>query len=127
MRIQSPFMYVRSHRKINAYSLNPGPVFTNMIQKEDTAAGFKVSGGGPGVIDEDGTPNTEKYDWKTLQEGAATTLVAAFDPILSNKPVAYLDDCKVATETVAPHSSDPANASLLLTVTEKVIGQSFEF
>ncbi|KAJ6555026.1 hypothetical protein DFH09DRAFT_1365978 [Mycena vulgaris] len=111
----------RSHGKIIAYSLNPGLVETNGIREENKDA-FKAYG----ILDADGRPNP-KFPWKTIPEGAATTVVAAFDPSLSDKPGAYLDDCKDASDKIAPHSSDPANASKLWAVTEKVLGQSFEF
>jgi hypothetical protein len=33
----------------------------------------------------------------------------------------------VATESVAPHSSDPVVAEKLWAVTEKIVGEDFEF
>ncbi|KAJ7480656.1 hypothetical protein FB451DRAFT_1556231 [Mycena latifolia] len=113
----------RSHGKINSYSLNPGTVFTNIHRKEESREAFQ----GLGVLDADGNPDSTVFTWKTIPESAATTVTAAFDPSLSDKPGAYLDDCQVANDKVAPHSSDLANASRLWEVTEKVIGQSFEF
>ncbi|KAJ7495119.1 hypothetical protein FB451DRAFT_1477649 [Mycena latifolia] len=80
-----------------------------------------------GVLDAKGRPDTTVYQWKSIPEGAATTVVAAFDPSLSDKPGAYLDDCKDATDKIAPHSSDPASVARLWEVTEKLVGQSFEF
>ncbi|KAJ7480657.1 NAD-P-binding protein [Mycena latifolia] len=113
----------RSRGRINAYSLNPGLIFTNITQKDSSREGFQAHG----VLDADGNPDSTVFAWKTIPEGAATTVAAAFDPSLSDKPGAYLDDCQVANDKVAPHSSNPANASRLWEVTEKVIGQSFEF
>ncbi|KAJ7480751.1 NAD-P-binding protein [Mycena latifolia] len=114
----------RSRGKINAYSLHPGLIYTNIVanHNEETIADFKAYG----LFDENGQRN-KNYPWKTIPEGAATTVAAAFDPSLSDKPGAYLVDCKDASETIAPHSSDPANAARLWAVTEKVIGQAFEF
>ncbi|KAJ7480659.1 NAD-P-binding protein [Mycena latifolia] len=112
----------RSRGKINSYSLNPG-FYTNALQKEQSAEAFE----GSGVLDAEGRPDSTIYTWKTIPEGAATTIVAAIDPSLSDKPGAYLDDCQVANDSVAPHSSNLANASRLWEVTEKAIGQSFEF
>jgi hypothetical protein len=45
----------------------------------------------------------------------------------TDKAGAYLDDCAVATESVSPHSSDPANAEKLWVITEKIIGEKFTF
>ncbi|KAJ7495096.1 NAD-P-binding protein [Mycena latifolia] len=113
----------RSRGKINAYSLHPGLIYTNGIQKPDGLEALKAYG----VLDAEGRPDTTVYQWKSIPEGAATTVVAAFDPSLSDKPGAYLDDCKDATDKIAPHSSDPANAARLWEATEKVVGQSFKF
>ncbi|KAJ7757635.1 hypothetical protein B0H16DRAFT_1537292 [Mycena metata] len=109
--------------KINSYSVSPGAIFTNINQKEESLADFK----GAGMLKEDGTPNEAAFTWKTIPEGAATTTIAAFDPALDSVPGAYLDDSVVANEKVAPHSSDPATAAKLWTVTEKIVGETFTF
>ncbi|KAF7365618.1 Short-chain dehydrogenase/reductase family protein [Mycena venus] len=111
----------RSKGQINSYSLNPGAIFTNIMQKgEATAAMQKM-----GVLDADGQPSSEIF--KTIPQGASTTLVAAFDPTLNDKPGAYLDDCVVFNEPIPPGSSDRANAEKLWTVTEEIIGETFTF
>ncbi|KAJ6579985.1 NAD-P-binding protein [Mycena vulgaris] len=112
----------RSHGKLNGYSLHPGTIETNIHHKPESEDAFKAYG----VLDADGRPNPN-FPRKTIPQGAATTVVAAFDPSLSDKPGAYLDDCKDASDKIAPHSSDPVNASELWAATEKLIGQSFEF
>ncbi|KAJ7933090.1 hypothetical protein B0H13DRAFT_2307047 [Mycena leptocephala] len=113
----------RSKGKINAYSLHPGGIFTNVHQKEDSIRVLQ----GMGVLLPDGKPNPELGQWKTIPQGAATTVAAAFDPRLNDKPGAYLDNSAVANDKVAPHSSDPANAEKLWNVTEKIIGETFTF
>ncbi|KAJ7505914.1 NAD-P-binding protein [Mycena galericulata] len=116
----------RSHGKINAYSLCPGLIYTNINKSDDAdvIAAFAEHG----ILDENGAPSDKMgVPWKTIPQGAATTIVAAFDPSLSDKPGSYLDDCQLAPEKVAPHSSDPANTSKLWAATEKIVGQSFEF
>ncbi|KAJ7904832.1 hypothetical protein B0H13DRAFT_2510585 [Mycena leptocephala] len=62
-----------------------------------------------------------------LKANLHSTVVAAFDPTLNNIAGAYLVDCVVANEDIAPHSSDPVNAEKLWTVTEKIIGETFTF
>ncbi|KAJ7463622.1 NAD-P-binding protein [Mycena latifolia] len=113
----------RSKGALNTYSLHPGVIFTNMAQKEESVAELQALG----MLGPDGLPNRSKFEWKTIPQGAATTVAAAFDPRLNDKPGAYLEDCAVATESVAPHSSDPANAEKLWTVTEEIIGETFIF
>lgn len=55
--------------KKQIYFLNLDP------EKMDTAIGFNV--------DENG--NAKDFEWKTLQQGVSTYLVAAFDPTLVGK------------------------------------------
>ncbi|KAJ6595023.1 NAD-P-binding protein [Mycena vulgaris] len=113
----------RAKGALNAYSLHPGIIFTNMTQKEQSVAELQSLG----MLGPDGLPNREKFEWKTIAQGAATTVAAAFDPRLNDKSGAYLNDCSVATDSVAAHSSDPANAERLWTITEKIIGETFVF
>jgi len=93
----------RSKGKINAFSLHPGLIWTNITQREEVIPDMQAYG----VVGPDGKPNTKDHKWKTIPQGAATTVVAAFDPRLNDKPGTYLDDGVPASETVAPHSSDP--------------------
>ncbi|KAJ6584413.1 hypothetical protein B0H19DRAFT_1104943 [Mycena capillaripes] len=115
----------RSKGQINAYSLHPGVIYTNNMQKlkEETDPELQKIG----LFDAEGQPSSEKYPWKTLPQGAATTVVAALDPSLDDKPGAYLSDCIVANQDVAAHSSDPANAEKLWNLTEMIIGETFVF
>ncbi|KAJ7446954.1 hypothetical protein FB451DRAFT_1290907, partial [Mycena latifolia] len=93
----------RSSGRIKAYSLDPGAVYTNIMQTPDAVASLKKLG----ALDAEGKPNTEKVPFKTIPQGAATTVVAAFDPRLNDVPGVYLSDCIVAEEQVAPHCTDP--------------------
>ncbi|KAJ7472932.1 hypothetical protein B0H11DRAFT_1344894 [Mycena galericulata] len=111
----------RAGGKINAYSLHPGIIYTNINQSEESIPVMQALG----ILGSDGLPNKEKFQWKTIPEGAATTVAAAFDPRISNQSGAYLNDSKVANELVAPHTSDPANAERLWTETEKIICEKF--
>ncbi|KAF7336959.1 Short-chain dehydrogenase/reductase family protein [Mycena venus] len=113
----------RSKGAINAYSLHPGIIFTNINQKEEAIPAMQAFD----ILGRDGLPNEEKFQWKTIPQGAATTVAAAFDPRISDKPGSYLDDSKIANEAVASHSSDPVIAERLWTVTEKIIGEKFTF
>ncbi|KAJ7028297.1 hypothetical protein C8F04DRAFT_1119557 [Mycena alexandri] len=113
----------RSQGKINAYSLHPGTIFTNIQQKEETRADFVQFG----LVHPDGSPNTDKFAWKTIPQGAATTVAAAFDPELDATPGAYLVDCVEANDQRVAHSADAATAAKLWTVTEGIIGEEFTF
>ncbi|KAJ6527183.1 NAD-P-binding protein, partial [Mycena capillaripes] len=93
----------RSGGKVKAYSLHPGAIFTNINQKEETKEEMIALG----FLKSDGQPNTDKVTWKSIPEGAATTVAAAFDPRLEDKPGSYLVDSVEANDKIAPHSSDP--------------------
>ncbi|KAJ7438024.1 hypothetical protein B0H11DRAFT_2254959 [Mycena galericulata] len=112
----------RSKGKINAYSLHPGAIFTNIVQKEESKPFLQDAG----IITAEGLPNTDKIEWKSIPEGAATTVAAAFDPRLDAKPGAYLSDGMEANSEIAPHCTEE-NAVKLWTATEELIGETFEF
>ncbi|KAF7317166.1 NAD(P)-binding protein [Mycena chlorophos] len=109
----------RSHGKINAYSLHPGTIFTNIFTKGD---GPRI-GKGAGMLDATGQPSPAFGGWKSIPQGASTILVAAFDPRLGDSPGAYLNDCAISTK----HVGHEAEAATLWTTTEEIIGEKFEF
>ncbi|KAJ7231861.1 NAD-P-binding protein [Mycena haematopus] len=113
----------RAGGKLNAYSLHPGAIFTNIMQKEETKGDFIAMG----VLSAEGLPVKNQWEWKTIPQGAATTVAAAFDTRLDEKPGAYLSDCVEANEQVAPHSSDPERAAKLWTITEQIVSEKFVF
>ncbi|KAJ7074560.1 hypothetical protein C8F01DRAFT_1242789 [Mycena amicta] len=115
----------RAKGLLHAYSLHPGMIPTNGLDKEALKPLFHSLG----VITEDGKPKENNFSpWKTLPQGAATTVVAAFDPRLDDKAGVYLIDCTVAPEDkVSPHAIDPANAEKLWNLTEEILGEKFDF
>jgi len=63
--------------------------------------------------------------WKDLDQGSATTLVAALDPKLNEDVDAiYLSDCQVARP--AAHASDLQAAERLWRLSEEIVGQKFD-
>ncbi|KAJ7491440.1 hypothetical protein B0H11DRAFT_2009078 [Mycena galericulata] len=118
----------RSNGKINAYSLHPGAIFTNVHQREESKAFLQEAG----HLTAEGRPNTDNMEWKSIPEGAATyvqplyclthrsqttsTVAAAFDPRLDAKPGAYLSDGMEANSEIAPHCTEE-NAAKLWTAT----------
>ncbi|KAJ7351427.1 hypothetical protein DFH08DRAFT_776032 [Mycena albidolilacea] len=113
----------RSKGAIKAYSLHPGVMHTNMSQKKESIPNLQAMG----LLGPDGKPNTATMQWKSLAQGGATTVTAAFDPRISDHPGSYLQDSVIANEAVAAPSSDPANAEKLWDVTEEIIGENFTF
>ncbi|KAF8202069.1 hypothetical protein K438DRAFT_1671159 [Mycena galopus ATCC 62051] len=110
----------RGGGKIKAYSLAPGPIVTNFVTNPEAKATLVASG----VIFEDGTPNPDK-PWKTIPQGAAVIVTAAFDPSLDDKSGSYIENCNENNKAVAPHASDPVQAEKLWTLSERLVGVKF--
>ena len=82
-----------------------------------------------GWIDVDG--NDLRTDWKTPQQGAATTIWAAIAPELHGVGGRYLEDCAIATPLshpqqplrgrYHPYALDPDNADRLWALSERLI------
>nr|GAT51494.1 short-chain dehydrogenase/reductase family protein [Mycena chlorophos] len=117
----------RAAGKVNAYSLHPGVIFTNVFMRMKETNSFPAEMSTIGIVNEQGDPVSDKFPWKSIEEGAASTVAAAFDPRLDATPGAYIDDCNVAMEEIAPHTADPSKAARLWSLTEEMIGEKFEF
>ncbi len=110
-------------------------LFSVSLQQRLQSLGIRSLAVHPGVINtellrhmsrEDGQATLERLakSWKTLEQGASTTLVAALDPGLwSTKERVYMSDCQFAD--VKAWASDPVAASKLWAMSEKLVGQEF--
>ncbi|KAJ7756604.1 hypothetical protein B0H16DRAFT_687474 [Mycena metata] len=113
----------RSTGRINAYSVHPGVIYTNILQKEESLTDLQAYD----ILGPDGKPNTEKFEWKTIPQGAASTVAAAFDTRFNGIPGAYISDSNEANKDIAPHSCDADSAERLWSMTEETIGEEFAF
>lgn len=119
--------------QLTAISLHPGGIQTNLMNHLTVADMPALSD----MLEADGS---SKSSWKTPSQGAATSLVAAFDPKLKEVNGTYLVDCQIAPvkETgpspgksmaeltfVAPYSLDPIRAERLWHMTEDIVGEKF--
>ncbi|KAJ7694841.1 NAD-P-binding protein [Mycena rosella] len=112
----------RAGGRIHAYSLSPGAVMTDFLEGAEAQQVLRVAG----FITEDGKPNlNSKFPWRTLPQGAATIVVAAFDPSLNDKNGCYLTQCAENNKAVAPHTADPAMAEKLWTLSERLVDVKF--
>ncbi|KAJ6453147.1 hypothetical protein C8R45DRAFT_1193206 [Mycena sanguinolenta] len=111
----------RAKGKINVYSLHPGAIMTNSTKQED----MKTALIGVGLLTPEGLPDEKFATWKTLGQGAATTVAAAFDTRLEAKSGTYLVDSVEANDKIAPHCSDPETAAKLWKITEEIVGEKF--
>ncbi|QKX59071.1 uncharacterized protein TRUGW13939_06201 [Talaromyces rugulosus] len=80
-------------------------------------------------LDEEGNSILAKTGtyWKSEDEGAATMLVAAFDPLLNDLPGPgefYLSDCQF--KEPAPWAKDTDAADRLYQLSEKLLGRKFD-
>lgn len=110
--------------RLTANAVMPGGIRTGLMrhlsQDEFRARGW---------IDADG--NDLRADWKTVQQGAATTIWAAIAPELQGLSGNYLEDCAIATPLLEPdqplrghyhpYALDPDNAQRLWTLSEHLI------
>lgn len=121
-------------RGVQAVALHPGGIRTNLgryLCKED------MKGMIGRFFNDDGSMREDSgWEFKTLEQGASTTIVAAFDPALRGGE--YLHDCQVAPIVaaardmaelmkggVAEHAIDEESAERLWALTEKMVGESF--
>ena len=84
---------------ILALSVHPGSIETELSRSLDEQSKADMLNTAP------------RHLWKSLDAGAATTLVAAFDPALAQLDVGgdvlgYLADCQLADGLAAPHVKD---------------------
>lgn len=112
-----------------ALSLHPGGIHTP-LQRYFTDKEYEFYRNLIGAYNEDNTPNIGSGIWKTIEQGASTTLVAAFDPAKAMLNGAYLYDCQlrdtseVQLEKVKPYAMDKNAAKRLWIMTEEMIDQT---
>lgn len=107
----------RGEEGIIALSVHPGTIKTELSRSLDEDAIKTIDNTAPAG------------QWKTLDQGAATTIVAAFDPKLSELDVGvgvvgYMSDCQLGDQFVAEHAKDPENAYMLFQDSERMLGVS---
>ncbi|RPD54310.1 short-chain dehydrogenase [Lentinus tigrinus ALCF2SS1-7] len=110
---------------LTAFSLHPGVIMTNLGRSavEDDFADLQALDKSMGH-----KQGTEGFKWKTLSQGTATHVVAAFDPKLAEHNGAYLQDCQRAPEEdTKPHVLDKSSAARLWKLSEQLVGQSFDY
>jgi NAD(P)-dependent dehydrogenase (short-subunit alcohol dehydrogenase family) len=109
-------------RGVTAHAVHPGGVFTGLMKH--------VTGDVAAVLSQRYKFDTSKVQVKTVPQGAATSVWAATEPDLRNRPALYLHDCGVAEVLDAPvythgvmrYALDGDNAASLWRAAEKLIG-----
>ncbi|CAK7229089.1 hypothetical protein SCUCBS95973_007101 [Sporothrix curviconia] len=101
--------------RIAAFSVHPGTIETELSRSLDQEGQETIAKTAPHGL------------WKTQDQGAATTLVAALDPKLGAADVAggatlgYLSDCQLRDDMVAAHAQGADTAKRLWEETEKLL------
>jgi NAD(P)-dependent dehydrogenase (short-subunit alcohol dehydrogenase family) len=115
-------------RGVHAWAVHPGMIMTDLgrhLTKDDLAmiqsmsessaeAASTSAGGGRGSLPA----------FKTIPQGAATSVWAATAPELEGRGGGYLADCTDAT-TPNPWAVDPIAAQRLWAMSEKLVGETF--
>ncbi|KAK9482215.1 hypothetical protein V1527DRAFT_477090 [Lipomyces starkeyi] len=104
-------------KEIACIALHPGSILSELIRYTDMQLLLNARSRAEKI------PNYERTDRKSLQQGCATTLVAALDPELQDKTGTYLSDCQV--NIPAAHADDAEVAEKLWNLSEEIVGQKF--
>jgi NAD(P)-dependent dehydrogenase (short-subunit alcohol dehydrogenase family) len=123
---------------IRAYSLHPGAIAATDLGREISEDALRALG----IYDEEGNFRHDPYNgYKTLEEGASTTIWCATSPQLANIGGVYCEDTEVApldtewkgynpekfvmTKGVTPEAVNAENAQQLWTLSEGLTGTKF--
>ena len=93
------------YRGVTANAVHPGGIMTNLQRHMDPELPRKM-----GWVDEDGRPNPA---FKTVEQGAATTVWAAVGAELEGVGGLYLEDCQEAVVTEDPNAMSGVRAYAL--------------
>ncbi|PVH85520.1 NAD(P)-binding protein [Cadophora sp. DSE1049] len=96
-------------RGVGSWAVSPGNIMTNLVRGADEQM-LK------GMLS--GVPDSE---WKTVDQGAATLVVAGFDPKLDVSDGVYLHDCQM--KRPSKWATDPVVAERLWDVSEELVGE----
>lgn len=111
-----------------AFSLHPGAIFTPLqrhLPKEEQVA--------MGWLDPDGTPSEmAQANFKTPDQGCATTLWCATSPRLAGRSGVYCEDCDISGPVdempgwagVADHAADDDSAERLWAISETMLAEA---
>ena len=112
-------------RGVRAFAVHPGAIMTNLGRHIDQSDLVTLS---------ERTASGGKMEFKTLQQGAATTVWAASSPHLSGRGGIYLEDAQIAPAAVEgkdigveSYAVNPALAERLWLLSEELVGQSFDY
>jgi len=107
---------------VRAFAVHPGAIATELGRHMDEDDMARIAASFPGG----------KFAFKTVPQGAATSVWAATAPELAGRGGLYLEDCQVAEAATAdssggvqPWAVDPAAAERLWLLSEQWVGETF--
>jgi NAD(P)-dependent dehydrogenase (short-subunit alcohol dehydrogenase family) len=115
-----------NNKGLLAYSLHPGSINTNLqrhINREKEMSELMLDYEGNNVLTEHWVKTFASR--KTLGEGAATTIVAAFDPSIKSQSGLFLHNAQIDNDAVKSYAVDDTNAKKLWDVSEGLVGEKF--
>ena len=125
------------NKGISVFAVHPGAIPTELGRHltEDDIKALMSSQSLGGDKKESGGTSRGKLLFKTIPQGAATTVWATVTPELNGKGGLYLEDCGIAEEVsigVADHgyfawALEPQSAEKLWAASEVIVGQSFDY
>lgn len=118
---------------VRAFSLHPGAIITDLVRHltDDDFKAFGITRHSDGSMD---VSAESQRTFKTVEQGAATSVWCATGPQLSGMGGVYCEDCDIAAEVpeghqgptgVWPWACDPQAAEQLWALSEKLTGCSF--
>jgi NAD(P)-dependent dehydrogenase (short-subunit alcohol dehydrogenase family) len=117
-------------KNLKAYPINPGVVLSNLAGHLD----FEKDFADMRVLDQTlGNPHAwwTSFNIVSADEGASTYVYAAFAPEIADKNGAYLTECRIADpwkgDTLKPWATDLVEAERLWKLSEKLVGQEYNY
>ncbi|KAI9730263.1 MAG: hypothetical protein M1834_006027 [Cirrosporium novae-zelandiae] len=110
------------HKNIRSFGIDPGAVAGTNLNRDIPMEELKARG----WWGEDGKPNTKIIPFRSVEQGAANYIVAAFDPSIADQSGKCIAACAI-DDTAAPHALDKDNAEKLWSLSEKIVGQEFRY
>jgi NAD(P)-dependent dehydrogenase (short-subunit alcohol dehydrogenase family) len=112
-------------RGLRAFAVHPGVIMTNLSRHMEQVDYETLMSR---------APSGQSLEFKSLEQGAATTVWAATSPDLSGRGGIYLEDCQIARASkgdggagVESYAVNPGAAEKLWQLSEELVGQSFAF
>jgi len=100
------FAVALNKRGVKSFAVMPGTIATDLARELDEQAVKGLTQG--------------NFDWKSADQGAATLVVAGFDPELDSETGVYLDDCQLKRPSKWASNADKAER--LWRLSEDLVG-----